>query len=301
MAYEPLQREAETTGPEAATRRADAGQLSADYELPPPGTVRQPMPGIAQIAAGMERKELTDSDPRFVDVAPNAVPNAPPIVDARDRRQRQAGFEQLARSHTHERTAPTNIEIPESLDKALDTAWSDSLATKKEEEEGGNVVRTLGGDYKLRRGHDHTNGSFTPDPNDIGLGQTYVGVAHTHPYRDEEAAHQMSSDWGTFSEWDLANMCYENEPIKILRSTPYTYVVSRTKEFDALVAQAGEDESDHSRLYQPMIDTFQAAHGSYEGPFADKLEAGVIAVCKAYHLVYYEGSGRELHRRSERP
>jgi hypothetical protein len=172
---------------------------------------------------------------------------------------------------------------------ALDKAWSDSLTTPQEQEQGGNVVRTYGGEYKLRRGTDHTGNMFEPDPNDVGRTETLVGIAHTHPYRDE------GQDHGTFSGQDLGNMVQEDQPLKVLRSGPFTYMIARTREFDAIVARY--DKANTSFELQKQINaTFDKAFDAKAGDFPEKLEAGVLAVCAEYHLVYYEGQGANLRR-----
>lgn len=144
-----------------------------------------------------------------------------------DRRRKVAGFEQVSRGHLREAGAPEAIELPASLVDALERAWRDSDATQ--EEMGGNVVRTYGGKYKLRRGGAGTSRAFEPDDRDVGWGETRIGIAHTHPYRGE------GFDHGTFSAADLVNIVDETEPLKLLRSGPFTYVIARTKEFDELV------------------------------------------------------------------
>lgn len=45
-----------------------------------------------------------------------------------------------------------------------------------------------------------------------------------------------------------------------------------------------------------MTSSYDQAFAASPGAFPDKLEAAVIAVCKKFHLVYYEGRGGELRR-----
>lgn len=293
----------ETEAPEVVDVPAPMTKFTGRPPYPPVSADASSGPSPSDLAFAADRsehkEELEDGyDPRFLHAPPKPVVNAPPIVNETDRRARAAGFEQLAHGHTRAGTTPADVELPASLDNALDQAWTDSLAAPTEQEEGGNIVRTYGGAYKLRRGHDHTTASFDPDFHDVGTTQSLVGVAHTHPYRDEKAENLMSTDWGTFSGEDIANLV--NDPIdvelKVLRSGPYTFMLSRTTEFNALVAKDNLDQAGHSPLYAAIVHTFEAAKHAHEGPMADKLEAGVMAVCKQYHLVYYEGSGRELHR-----
>jgi hypothetical protein len=224
------------------------------------------------------------ADPRVRSPAPTRVAEAPVPME---RRRQVAGFEQIARSHVREAGAPDAIELPASLVDALEHAWRDSDASQVET--GGNVVRTYGGKYKLRRGEPGDGGMFEPNEHDVGWGETKVGIAHTHPYRKE------GYDHGTFSPADLANMVDEDQPLKLLRSGPLTYVIARTKEFDALV-ERHEKEQRPDALKRAMMKSFDDAFDAAPGAFPDRLEAGVIAVCKQFHLVYYEGRGAELHR-----
>lgn len=49
-----------------------------------------------------------------------------------------------------------------------------------------------------------------------------------------------------------------------------------------------------------MTDTYNAAMLATDAMFSEKLEAGVLAVCDAFHLIYYSGAGGELTRRSKK-
>ncbi len=253
-------------------------------------TERDQPPSPSELAFGSEKKEPggAPATPAPSDAtAPASRPTHPAPVHSEV--QRTAGFEQLARSHTREAGAPSEVELPSSLGTAMDQAWRDSLSGPTEQEQGGNVVRTYGGDYKLRRGNDHDGSTFTPDAADVGATQTLVGIAHTHPYRDE------GYEFGTFSGQDLANMVNEDQPLKLLRSGPFTYMVSRTKEFDTLVA-GYEQRGTSFELYQKMVELFDRTFDAHRGAMPDRLEAATIAVCNAFHLIYYEGEGRDLHR-----
>lgn len=204
-----------------------------------------------------------------------------------DRRRKVAGFEQIARGHLREAGAPEVIELPASLVDALERAWQASDANQQET--GGNVVRTYGGKYKLRRGEPGTGDMFEPDDRDVGWTETRIGTAHTHPYRKE------GYDHGTFSSADLVNIVDESEPLKFLRSGSLTYVIARTKEFDALVKRHDQEQT-LDDLKRAMARSYDDVFDAAPGAFPDKLEASVSAVCNRFHLVYYEGRGAELRR-----
>ncbi|HWU90345.1 MAG TPA: hypothetical protein VN253_23940 [Kofleriaceae bacterium] len=216
--------------------------------------------------------------------SPVRVAEAPMPVD---RRRKIAGFEQIARGHLREAGAPEAIELPVSLVDALEKAWKDADASQVET--GGNVVRTYGGTYKLRRSEGGTNRLFEADEHDVGWGETMIGIAHTHPYRKEGLDH------GTFSDGDIVNLVDESEPLKFLRSGPFTYAIARTKEFEALVKRH-EQAQRIDDLKKAMKKSYNDAFSAFHGAFPDQLEAGVNAICKQFHLVYYQGQGAELRR-----
>jgi hypothetical protein len=153
-------------------------------------------------------------------------------------------------------------------------------------EQGGNVVQTYGGKYKLRRGHGYSGDAYDPDWHDVGSGETLAGVAHTHPTK---------YDHETFGDVDIENMVDEEQPLKLLRSGPLTYVIARTREFDARVRQAEESDTTYE-LKHEIGKTYNDAVNATKGSWPEQLEAGVIAVCRAFRLVYYEGKGSELAR-----
>jgi len=205
-----------------------------------------------------------------------------------------AGFEQIARSHTNERSAPSEIRLPASLVRALDEAWRDSNPHEADQiEQGGNLVRTSGGSYKVRRGHGHNDqDTYDPDYDDVGFGETFVGIVHTHPYL------QNGYDYGTFSDVDMANLVDQDQPLNVLRSGSQTYIISRTREFDAIV-ERHEKADTLFELRRAIIDTYEHAFKAEKQAglgFPAQLEAGVKAVCRAFHLIYYWGQGQDLQR-----
>jgi hypothetical protein len=64
-------------------------------------------------------------------------------------RQKIDGFDQIANSYTHELGAPSHVRLPKAVVDALGDMWAESKA--KNQEQGGNLVRTYGGDYKVKR------------------------------------------------------------------------------------------------------------------------------------------------------
>jgi hypothetical protein len=198
------------------------------------------------------------------------------------------GWTQLAYGGVHAGGGPKDVLLPESLSTAMDQAWMDSKrGTVDEKEQGGNVVRTYGGDYSLRRGTASSSRYFDPDYNDVGRTETYVGIAHTHPYKDYDSV--------TFSGGDIANMVADEQPMKMLRSGDGTYIIARTPEFAALVKRAGD--ADRSEDLKREIEAYwETVFNATKGDFPTQNEMATRATCQRYWLVYYEGDRSHLHR-----
>ena len=54
-------------------------------------------------------------------------------------------------------------------------------------------------------------------------------------------------------------------------------------------------------LKKRINEVFENAYNASRKSFPDRLEAGVLAVCRTFHLVYYEGRGGDLHKASGAP
>ena len=50
-----------------------------------------------------------------------------------------------------------------------------------------------------------------------------------------------------------------------------------------------------------MSGAYDKASAATDRSFSEKVEAGIMAVCEQFHLVYYEGQGGELTRNAKRP
>ena len=88
--------------------------------------------------------------------------------------------------------------------------------------------------------------------------------------------------------------------MSVLQSGPCTFILGKTKQFNQLVDPLDNDETKLKALAARMTDTYEAAMRATEGMFSEKLEAGVLAVCDVFHLIYYSGVGGELTRRSKK-
>lgn len=47
-----------------------------------------------------------------------------------------------------------------------------------------------------------------------------------------------------------------------------------------------------------MTEVYDKAFDATKGSFSERTEAGVLAVCRQFHLVYYSGQGPDLQRRT---
>lgn len=210
-----------------------------------------------------------------------------------------AAWNQLAVGTTDERHSPDYIRLPQNIVKALDQAWKDSLSGKKEREQGGNLVRNSDGSYDVRRRANEDHRMFDQDDSDVGWRQSLVAQVHTHPYRDEKD--QVPEQFATFSEGDFDSLMRSDAHMAVLRSGPYTFVLSKTKQFEKIVNALGSDEEKLSAFAQQMTAVYDKAFDATTGMFSEKCEAGVMAVCEKFHLVYYTGQGSDMTRKTKKP
>jgi hypothetical protein len=255
-------------------------------------TLRKPNPDEAHGTKQGASHPPTDEKPTEA-----RDPAAQKIIE----RQNVAAWDQMSRAPLDENHAPSVVRLPDSVVEQIDRAWKDSVGGATEIEQGGNLVRTYGGKYKLRRGSPQGAGEFQPEANDVGWGESNVAVVHTHPYRDEEQVGTWPTDYGTFSTADLWEIINDDQPLNILRSGPYTFMIARTRQFNQLVAQheAADTLNDLAIAISRTSDTTYKDARAQGMSTPDSLERAVLAVCDTYHLVYYEGTGAELHRASK--
>jgi hypothetical protein len=183
--------------------------------------------------------------------------------------------------------------------KQLEQAWQDSLAGKKQREQGGNLVRNSGGSYEIRRRANDDDKLFDQDDNDVGWTQKLVAQVHTHPYRDEKD--RVPEQFATFSEGDFDSLMRSDAHMSVLRSGPYTFILTKTKQFKAMVEATKNDEEKLQAITQRMTAVYDKAFDATNGAFSEKTETGVMAVCEQFHLVYYVGQGSDLTRKTKRP
>jgi hypothetical protein len=229
--------------------------------------------------------------------APRVADRAEPF-DAKKGLEYDPRFTSMAMGTVGEDVAPKAVTLPPEVARGLDTAWQRSRKDRKEH--GGNLVRTYGGKFDIRHGgRDADEGQWMPDEDDRGVGQQLLGFMHTHPYEGDAP--------GTFSGDDLANICDYDTRMSFVRSGPMTFMVVKTKEFDAKLQREVESEKDNRKLVEKreafkahLKRDFEATYKAHEGTFPEKLQAAVLVTCAKYHLIYYAGSGATLARQSAR-
>lgn len=239
-----------------------------------------------------------EAEPRSAPVTAKSPTTDPARAKTIDR-QKTAAWDQIATATPDERATPTEIRLPPNIVEALEQAWRDTLKTTTESEQGGNLVRGAGGGYDVRRRANDNARMFDQDDKDVGHFQTLVGQVHTHPYRDEKD--QVPEQFASFSDGDFDSLMRSDAHLSLLRSGPYTFVLAKTKQFNALVSATGDEEDKLQALAKRMTATYDKAVDSVKGRFSEKIEAGVMAVCEQFHLVYYEGQGGDLTRKTKRP
>lgn len=227
----------------------------------------------------------------------HAEPKVPPEV----RKMRAvAGWNQLATAVPNESMTPEHVRIPDNLVQAIDRAWQETIAASPEQEKGGNIVKNGGSGYDVRRYDGDANGeTFQPSDNDVGWRQNLVGMVHTHPYG--EYKQQVPEGYASFSEQDFDAFMRSDAHLSVLRSGPFTFMLSKTKQFEELVAATNNDESKLKALGTGMYAAYDEVFDRMKGKFSERVEAGILAVCRKFHLVYYEGQGGDLTRKSSSP
>lgn len=239
----------------------------------------------------------------FVQQAVAAPKAAAPIDPARQKRidrSMTAGWEQIARYTPDERASPEYIRLPKNIVSELERAWKESFPGGHDMEQGGNLVKTYGGDYKIHRGEGHSEGMYEGSE-DVGWTEDLVAQVHTHPYHDQRDKNPQ--EFATFSDGDFDSLMRSGAHMSVLRSGPYTFVLSKTKQFEQLVERSApdNDEQQLKQLAKRMTDVYNKAFEASNGTFPEKCEAGVIAVAEQFHLVYYVGQGSDLTRKTHRP
>jgi len=258
--------------------------LASTHPLQKPEATDHPAPVAAPSHDGSATAQAPAGDPEMAKIL---------------ERRKTAGWDQLATATPDERATPEHIRLPPNIVQALETAWQDSLKTKKETEQGGNLVHRYRGGYEVRRKPNDNPGEFDQDDKDVGLGQTLVGQVHTHPYREERD--KVPEQFASFSDGDFDSLMRSDAHLSLLRSGPYTFMVAKTKQFEAMVDRLDNQEAKLFELAHQMTTVYDKAVDATKSSFSEKIEAGVMAVCEQFHLVYYEGQGGELSRKTKRP
>jgi hypothetical protein len=288
----------ETAEPETtfADPVASAHAFTSAGPIPPVGRASaEPAPPTASDRAyGAHRTRVADSgeriprgakyDPRFVSLAQGSLPEV---------------------------AAPEDVRLPDKVVAGLDDAWQRSQRAGHRER-GGNVVRTYGGDYEYRPGGFEYDDRDTWEPNrkDKGRTQQLVGTYHSHDYTQGNKQGQYPHNEGSFSDSDVANLADLEDHFKLVRSGDTTYMVARTREFDEMVRANEADRSDEAARIKAREAFKQGMRDVFNEPYEailtadpskqpEALEAGVKAVARQFHLLYYEGKGGTLHRVSD--
>jgi hypothetical protein len=130
-------------------------------------------------------------------------------------------------------------------------------------------------------------------PPTLAPNQTIVGAMHTHPYPG------LSDPNISFSGDDLSKFALRDyERFTVVRTEGMVFLVSKTAQFDAILAQAKAQ----SKQYVLLSEINKTATAAYEdatskgSTMAAAIDASVKAVCAKYHLVFYKGNNGRVSK-----
>lgn len=225
---------------------------------------------------------------------PDMFAGVMPMQQRRD----EANWHNVGLGSFAEGNLPDQFVMPESVKRGIDKAYAESIKSGYYER-GGNIVKNYGAGYSTRQGGDNYDdkkdeGSWGPDSKDVGIGQKLVGDYHSHAYRDGRE--------GTFSEQDMAALVDMAGRISMIRSGSKTFLLTKTREFDAMVKQTEDSDPEEAnlkinamkgqmmRFYNAAVDRSKALSEE------EKWEEAARATAAKYHLGYYQGTGTKLDR-----
>lgn len=229
---------------------------------------------------------------------PDMLAGAMPMQQRRD----AANWDNVALGKFGEANLPSQFVIPDSVKRGIDKAYAESVKSGYYER-GGNIVKNYGSGYSMRQGgvtYDDKDdeGTWAPNSKDVGFGQKLVGDYHSHAYRDGRE--------GTFSEQDMAGMVDMDGRVAMIRSGDKTFMLTKTREFDELVAKTNdndvEEENHRTNAMKGEMMTYYKSiiAKSKARSEAEKWEEAARATAARYHLGYYQGYGARLDRSGAR-
>jgi hypothetical protein len=176
----------------------------------------------------------------------------------------------------------------------MQDAWKDSFPGGHEQEQGGLLVKNPDGGYEWIRGDAGTGGTWSPNFDDLGSSNTYLGLGHTHPY-DKGMVDVPYSDQDITHLFELKDG--HQAEIMTVQSGKTQFLLGRTEEFNKAMAGKSDAEvattiADMKKVYADTV----AAQKTAGAPFADRYQAAVKAVADKYNLVYYKGQDGKLVR-----
>ena len=181
--------------------------------------------------------------------------------------------------------------LPKELTDGMHDAWGKSFPGGKSQEHGGLLATEKDGSHKWKPGASGTSGTFQPNYGDIGADEKLAASGHTHPY---DASEGGMTDVA-FSGPDLANLVWQSERVKVVRSGDAMFMVTKTAEFEKLV-QGKKTPADREAMQTEMKKTWNDTFAGAKGKFVERVEAAVKAVCSKYHLVFYKGKNDQVSK-----
>jgi len=236
-----------------------------------------------------------------------AVPQAPvlsadtttrPANDHDRDMQKQAAWNAMSRGLGDSKHAWQAVRLPPEVVQAVDHYWQES--TKDGNEHGGLIYKTtIRGRTGVHEGHDYNEGEMDTDAIELGHFEDALGGIHTHPEPDAPE-HQSC-----FSDGDFRHLVgADREKVMIMRSGATTYMIARTRQFDAMLEQRIDGPDTQAQVEEEMVAVYNAAFDATQdgaggpkgyGPrWNEAGERAVFAVCQKFGLLFYKGSGSDL-------
>ncbi len=213
--------------------------------------------------------------------------------------------------------APDRVRLSRGLVDGMAVAWRNSLpvvdGVKTAQEQGGVFVQKTDGSFEWRPGAPGDAGSFSPNWEDVGPGESVVTLVHTHPYAESEGGYTNVP----FSGQDMGLMVLDGlygfvNETGIVRSGSSIFLVSPSAELESRMA--GLSDAQKVELWREIKADTERAVWAYAGEeagsdakpdevlavlrenFAEANFYAVKTVAEKYDFLFYAGRGDTLRR-----
>lgn len=192
-----------------------------------------------------------------------------------------SGFEKMVKGGVPAADAAKKMQLPKELTDAMAEAWKNSFPGGKSKEQGGILVKKADGTLDWIKATKTTSGSTTFPFDSVPSGATPLVAGHTHPYDAGEGGHRGVS----FSGADLGGLVTWPTPVQVVHAGDRYFAVSRTKEFEAMVAA----KPDKAKFRDQINTEWTTLYAGATGDIPARAATATKAICKTYGLILYEG------------